>query len=157
MDLLIRGQCSQPDPAPYRRVGAALVAGSDSVRLGAMSEVITKLIPILHVLDPGRERAFYESLGLRTTYEGSEYPDFLAVGNDHVEFGLSMRANADPSTAGITWQLGVTDVDAVIALCNESGLDFEVITERPREDWTYRVVKVRSPNGFEVLLEEQGK
>jgi hypothetical protein len=27
--------------------------------------------------------------------------------------------------------------------------------EQPREDWSYRVVKVRSPNGMEVLLEEQ--
>ena len=27
--------------------------------------------------------------------------------------------------------------------------------ERPREDWTYRVVKVQSPNGIEVVLEEQ--
>ena len=77
---------------------------------------ITKLIPILHVADPDRERAFYESLGLRTTYEGLEYPDFLAVGNEHVEFGLSRRVDADPSVAGITWQLGVTDIDAVITL-----------------------------------------
>ena len=120
-----------------------------------MSELIRKLIPILHVPDPARERAFYESLGLRTTYEGSEYPDFLAVGNEHVEFGLTRRADADPSTAGITWQLGVTDIDAIIKRCIEVGLDFEVITERPRDDWTYRIVKVRSPNGFEVLLEEQ--
>jgi hypothetical protein len=30
-----------------------------------------------------------------------------------------------------------------------------VSVERPREDWTYRVVKVRSPNGMEVHLEEQ--
>lgn len=26
--------------------------------------------------------------------------------------------------------------------------------ERPREDWTYRIVNVRPPNGMEVLLEE---
>jgi len=120
-----------------------------------MSVSITKLIPILHVPDPGRERSFYESLGLRTTYEGPEYPDFLAVGNEHVEFGLSRRVDADPSAAGITWQLGVSDIDAIITLCNELGIDFEVVTERPRDDWAYRVVKVQSPNGFEVLLEEQ--
>ena len=30
-----------------------------------------------------------------------------------------------------------------------------MITERPREDWSYRVVKVRAPSGMEVLLEEQ--
>ena len=47
------------------------------------------------------------------------------------------------------------DADAAIAACTEAGLSFEVAVERPREDWTYRVVKVRSPNGMEVLLEEQ--
>ena len=120
-----------------------------------MSDLITKLVPILHVEDPDAERRFYEQLGLRTTYEGPEYPDFIAVGNDAVEFGLSRRPGTDPAAAGVTWQLGVRDMDAAIAACQQAGLGFEVIVERPREDWTYRIAKVRSPNGMEVLLEEQ--
>jgi predicted enzyme related to lactoylglutathione lyase len=120
-----------------------------------MPELISKLIPILHVKDPGAERRFYEQLGLRTTYEGPEYPGFIAVGNDAVEFGLSRRPTADPTSAGITWQLGVSDVDAAIATCEQMGLEFVVVREEPRPDWSYRVVKIRSPNGFEVLLEEQ--
>jgi catechol-2,3-dioxygenase len=59
-----------------------------------MSDLITKLLPILHVRDPGAERSFYKQLGLRTTYQGPEYPDFVAVGNDVVEFGLS-RSGTD--------------------------------------------------------------
>jgi DNA gyrase subunit B len=35
------------------------------------------------------------------------------------------------------------------------GLRIALTDERPREDWTYRIVKVCSPNGMEVLLEEQ--
>jgi hypothetical protein len=31
----------------------------------------------------------------------------------------------------------------------------QVVTERLREDWTYRIIKVRAPGGMEVLLEEQ--
>jgi hypothetical protein len=120
-----------------------------------MADLITKLLPILHVKDPGEERRFYELLGLRTTYEGHEYPGFIAVGNDAVEFGLSQRADSDPVAAGLTWQLGVTDADGAIAACEQAGLPFEVVTERPREDWTYRIVKVTSPNGMEILLEEQ--
>jgi len=120
-----------------------------------MNGLITKLVPILHVEDPDAERRFYEQLGLHTTYEGPEYPGFIAVGNDAVEFGLSRRPGADPPTSGLTWQLGVRDVDAAIAACQQAGLRFEVIVERPREDWTYRIVKVSSPNGMEVLLEEQ--
>jgi catechol 2,3-dioxygenase-like lactoylglutathione lyase family enzyme len=120
-----------------------------------MDDLITKLLPILHVRDPGAERRFYERLGLRTTYEGPEYPDFIAVGNDAVEFGLSRRPDSDPAASAFTWQLGVRDADAAIAACTEAGLSFEVAVERPREDWTYRAVKVWSPNGMEVLLEEQ--
>jgi len=79
----------------------------------------------------------------------------LAIGNDHVEFGLSRRPDTYPAAAGITWQLGVSDADAAIAACEQSRLSFEVDVERPREDWTYRVIRVKSPNGMTVLLEEQ--
>ena len=120
-----------------------------------MGDLITKLVPILHVQDPDAERRFYELLGLRTTYEGPEYPGFIAVGNDAVEFGLSRPPGTDPATSGLTWQLGVSDADAAIAACERAGLRFEVTVERPAENWTYRVVKVQSPNGIEVLLEEQ--
>jgi catechol 2,3-dioxygenase-like lactoylglutathione lyase family enzyme len=120
-----------------------------------MADLVTKLVPILHVADPDAERRFYEHLGLRTTYEGPEYPGFIAVGNDSIEFGLSRRAGTDPAAATVTWQLAISDVDAAIAACERSGLSFEVETERPREDWSYRIIKVRSPSGMEVLLEEQ--
>ena len=120
-----------------------------------MADLVTKLLPILHVPDPDAERRFYQRLGLRTTYEGPEYPGFIAVGNDTVEFGLSRRPGADPAAPGFTWQLGVRDVNAAVSACREAGLTFEVTEERPRDDWSYRIVKVRSPNGMQVLLEEQ--
>jgi catechol 2,3-dioxygenase-like lactoylglutathione lyase family enzyme len=120
-----------------------------------MSDLITKLLPILHVADPDAERRFYHDLGLRTTYEGPEYPGFIAVGNDSVEFGLSRRPDGGPWSSQMTWQLGVSDIDAAITACEQAGFAFEVIVERPREDWSYRIVKVGSPNGMEVLLEEQ--
>jgi catechol 2,3-dioxygenase-like lactoylglutathione lyase family enzyme len=122
-----------------------------------MTELITKLVPILHVQDPDAERRFYEQLGLRTTYEGPEYPGFIAIGNDAVEFGLSRRSGAEPASAGLTWQLKVSDLDAAVAAFRQSGLKFEVTVERPREDWMYRIVKVQSPNGMEVLLEEEAQ
>jgi catechol 2,3-dioxygenase-like lactoylglutathione lyase family enzyme len=125
--------------------------------MGDVPDLITRLLPILHVADPDAERRFYEQLGLRTTYEGPEYPGFIAVGNDAVEFGLSSRADADPAASTVTWQLGVSDADAAIAVCERLGLAFEVVTERPREDWTYRIITVRSPSGMEVHLEEQSQ
>jgi predicted enzyme related to lactoylglutathione lyase len=120
-----------------------------------VADLITKLLPILQVNDPSEERRFYEQLGLRTTYEGPEYPDFIAVGNDAVEFGLSRRPDASPAASALTWQLGVSDIDTAIATCQQAGIAFEVIVERPRDDWTYRILKLRAPSGMEVLLEEQ--
>lgn len=55
----------------------------------------------------------------------------------------------------MTWQLAVSGVDAAIAACERAGLQFQVTVERPRDDWNYRIVKVQSPDGMEVLLEEQ--
>ncbi len=46
-------------------------------------------------------------------------------------------------------------MDTAIATCQDAGLSFELVVEQPREDWTYRVLKLRSPSGMEVLLEEQ--
>jgi hypothetical protein len=122
--------------------------------IGIMADLITKLVPILHVPDPEAERRFCEKLGLRTTYQGPEYPGFIAVGNDAVEFGLSLRAGASPSD--LTWQLGVSDADAAIAACEMAGLSFEVTVEQPREDWPYRVIAVRSPSGMEGSAGQRG-
>ncbi len=52
-----------------------------------MTELITKLVPILHVPDPDAERRFYAQLGLRTTYEGPEYPGFIAAAALHRRHG----------------------------------------------------------------------
>jgi hypothetical protein len=54
------------------------------------------------------------------------------------------------SASGPTEQLGVSDVDAAIVACEQAGLRFGVTVERPRDEWTYRIVKVESPNGMEV-------
>lgn len=123
--------------------------------MAVMADIITKLLPILHVKDPHAERDFYLRLGLRATYEGPEYPGFLSVGNDEIEFGLSRKPDADPAKAGLTWQFGVSDIEALMEACRQAGLSFEVTTEQPRPDWSYRIVTVSSPNGMDVQFEEQ--
>ncbi len=120
-----------------------------------MADLITKLLPILHVRNPHAERDFYLQLGLRTTYQVLNTRTSSPVGNDAIEFGLSRRPDADPAAAGMTWQLGVSDIEAVIEACGQAGLAFDVATEQPAPDWSYRTVTVRSPNGMEVVFEEQ--
>ena len=134
------------------------------------SELITRLVPILVVRDLDAERAFYEVLGLRVTYEGPEYPDFIGLGNEAVEFGLerpkspggSPPADGGPAREAdggparervLTWQLGVSNVDEAVARCEAAGLAFTIEVHEPRPDWRYRTLKLRSPSGFDVVLE----
>ena len=60
--------------------------------IGSMSDLITKLLPILHVADPDAERRFYNKLGLRTTYEGPERQ--LAV-QDRVVEAVQFQPDGD--------------------------------------------------------------
>lgn len=122
--------------------------------MASTNRLVTKLVPILEVSDPSAERDFYSAFGFATTYEGSEYPGFIAVGNDVVEFGLH-RSLGGRAPAGLTWQLGISDADEVIAICEREHFTHNVVIERPRPDWSYRVVNVTSPSGMRVLFEEQ--
>ena len=149
------------------------------------NDLITRLVPILVVPDLDAERAFYEALGLRVTYEGPEYPDFIGLGNEAVEFGLerpkspsdtpadggpareadggpAREADGGPAREAdggparervLTWQLGVSNVDEAVARCEAAGLAFTIEVHEPRPDWRYRTLKLRSPSGFDVVLE----
>ena len=115
----------------------------------------TKLVPILRVRDLEAEVAFYQALGLRVTYRGREYPEFIALGDESLEFGieLSDAFDADEARRVVTWQLGVSDVDEAAAACAAAGLNHSIETHEPGEGWRYRTVKLRSPNGYDVRLE----
>ena len=53
-----------------------------SILCRAMAVLFRRIIPILFVSDLRAERDFYLQLGFRVTYEGPEYPYFLALGQD---------------------------------------------------------------------------
>ena len=121
-----------------------------------MNDLITKLVPILHVADPDAERRFYEQLGLRTTYEGPEYPDFASLGHGSVEFGIERRPGfrfGAPDHV-LTWQIGVSDIDLARKRLAEAGVPFREELMAPAPDWKYRVLHARTPNGYHLLLEE---
>ncbi|MFN2484353.1 MAG: hypothetical protein ABR509_05375 [Candidatus Limnocylindria bacterium] len=115
----------------------------------------TRLVPILRVADLDLEVAFYEALGLRVTYRGSEYPDFIALGDDQIEFGIehSELFDEDEARRVLTWQLGVRDVDEAAAICVSAGFVHQVETHEPAVNWRYRTIRLRSPNGYAVHLE----
>jgi catechol 2,3-dioxygenase-like lactoylglutathione lyase family enzyme len=115
--------------------------------------LFTRLAPVLNVTDLAAERAFYERLGLPVIYEGPEYPDFIAFGTDTVHFGIQKASTANDPPSVLTWQIGVADIDAAMAQCRATGLDFELEQNDPAPGWTYRRLIIRTPSGYRLALE----
>jgi len=116
-------------------------------------EIFTRLVPILNVSDLAAERAFYASLGLPVTYEGDEYPDFIAFGNDALEFGIQKASSPNDPPSVLIWQLGVSDIEVAADLCRKAGLEFTTERNDPAPGWSYRSLMLRSPCGYRVVLE----
>src|SRR5258708_32391852 len=52
----------------------------------------TRMVPILFMTDVAAERDFYVKLGFRVSYEGPEYPDFIALAYGSLEFGIEQSS-----------------------------------------------------------------
>lgn len=115
--------------------------------------LFVRLAPVLNVRDLAAERAFYECLGLRVSYEGNEYPDFIAFAAGDLEFGIQRAAVRNDPPSVLTWQLVVSDVDAVLERCREAGLPHEVEQNDPAPGWSYRRVILETPSGYRLALE----
>jgi hypothetical protein len=88
-----------------------------------------QLHPIMYVADQYAERSFYELFGFERTYEGKEFPGFLAIRHGEAIIGLQ-RASPDqpPYTQGLRWQFELDaahEVDEIIATCRQHGLQHE--------------------------------
>ena len=117
------------------------------------SSLFTRLAPVLNVRDLAAERAFYEKLGLPVTYEGPEYPDFIAFGTATVDFGIQAApADNDPPSV-LTWQIVVADIDEAIKRCDAAGISFELEHNNPAPDWAYRRLILGTPSGYRLALE----
>jgi hypothetical protein len=72
------------------------------------ADLFTRLAPVLNVRDVAAEREFCERLGLPVIYEGDEYPDFIAFGNDTVHFGIQPASAENDPPSVLTWQIEVS-------------------------------------------------
>ena len=109
--------------------------------------------PILYVDDPYAERAFYALFGFHTTYEGPEFPDFLAITQGTATIGLSTRPEPAPPERGVRWQFIVDDIDDIVATCKKNELTYELVVERGGDAFETSIVKVQSPNRVQVWFE----
>lgn len=119
----------------------------------AEASIFTRLAPVLNVRDLPAERKFYESLGFPVTYEGEEYPDFIAFGDGSIDFGIQAAPAENDPPSVLTWQLVVSDIDAAAERCREAGLEFELERNDPAPGWSYRRLILNSPSGYRVALE----
>ncbi|GAA0315962.1 hypothetical protein [Kineococcus aurantiacus] len=106
-----------------------------------------RALPVLPVHDLDAEVAFYEGLSFHVQHREG---DFAALERDRVLFGLR-RAAVDVPPPGLSWQLEVDDVPAVLAVALAAGI---VVREEPHEqpsgEWTLRLV---TPAGYELVVE----
>lgn len=123
------------------------------------ASLFERLVPILFVADLEAERDFYVSLGFTITYQGTEFPDFIALGHGSIEFGMSHRQgfSSDLPDCVLTWQFGVSDVDLTKQRLTAGGVAFREEWVIAREDWKYRVLHARTPNGYHLMLEGPGE
>jgi len=114
-----------------------------------------RLVPILFVADLLAERDFYVGLGFTVTYQGAEFPEFIALGQGAIEFGISRRATftSDLPEQVLTWQFGVKDIEATKQRLNSVKVAFTEEWIVPRPDWKYRVLHARTPNSYTLMLE----
>jgi len=117
------------------------------------SDLFVRLAPVLNVRDLAAERAFYEQLGLPIIYEGPEYPDFVAFGTDTVHFGIQEAPAPNDPPSVLTWQIGVTNIEAAMERCRSAGISFELEQNDPAPGWTYRRLLIRTPSGYPLALE----
>ncbi|MFD0483122.1 VOC family protein [Kineococcus sp. GCM10028916] len=105
-----------------------------------------RALPVLPVHDLDAEIAFYEALMFHVQHRED---DFAALQRDAVLFGLRSAEVAVPPP-GLSWQLEVDDVTAVLALALEAGLGVAEEPQRRGGEWT---IRLQTPAGYELVLE----
>ncbi|TCC56547.1 VOC family protein [Kribbella pittospori] len=119
--------------------------------------LFTRLAPVLNVSDLAAEREFYEKLGLPVIYEGEEYPDFIAFGTDTIHFGIQQATGDNDPPSVLTWQIAVSDIDAVADRCKAAGLQYELEVNQPTPTWKYRRLLLQTPSGYRLALEGESE
>jgi len=115
------------------------------------------LAPILFVKDLESEKQFYLDLGFEISYEGDEFPGFIAFSSGtHVNFGIEQKKDVKISEVnkGLYWQFVTTDIEELTKLCMEKGI--KILRKEhiaPNKNWQYTEMTVKSPNGYEVNFE----
>ena len=55
-----------------------------------------------------------------------------------MHFGIQKAAASNDPPSVLTWQIGVTDIDAAMERCRSAGIGFELEHNNPGPGWVYR-------------------
>ena len=113
-----------------------------------------KLVPIIYVKDLDAEVKFYETFGFQISYQGDEFPNFIAIAQGDLEFGIERKDtfNADEANRSILWQFQVDDLSEAVRICQRSSYKYTP----PEKYWEAAdgwEMQVWSPNGYTINLE----
>ncbi|QBD76024.1 VOC family protein [Ktedonosporobacter rubrisoli] len=105
------------------------------------------------------ERNFYVSLGFTVSYQGPEFPDFIALAHGSIEFGIERKQHfaSELPDRVLIWQFGIADIEMAKQRLASAGVSFREEWVTPREDWKYRVLHAQTPNGYHLMLEGAGE
>ena len=113
-----------------------------------------RLAPIIYVADLAAEVAFYEAFGFAISYRGADFPNFIAVKQGELEFGIEHRPefSAAETARSFFWQFVVDDLNGAVAICQRHGFAYNPpkCYWEAGDGWS---MEVQSPNGYTVSLE----
>ncbi len=117
-----------------------------------------QLLPILFVKNLESEIDFYKGFGFEISYQGDEFPGFVGLKKDNIEFGLEERKNFDPQNAqdSFIWQMDTNSFSKVMAICDAKGIEYS----KPKQYWEKMdgwEMTIKTPNGYTLQLEKVGK
>lgn len=112
------------------------------------------IVPILYVNNLESEVDFYKTLGFRISYEGKEFPNFIALKYEDVEFGLEHKDNfsSDEANRSFYWQMACSDLKKILVICRKKKLKFTKPTCYWERMDAWEMV-IKTPNGYDFHLE----
>ena len=113
-----------------------------------------RMVPILYVRDLQAETAFYQALGLQITYQGDDFPGFIAIGCEQLEFGLETKPDFDPDSVSkvLAWQFEVDSLLPFVQLAERKRWDYQAPScyWQAEDQWS---MSIRTPNGYQLGVE----
>lgn len=104
--------------------------------------------------DLDAEVDFYAKLGFELTYQGDEFPGFVALRADGVEFGLQQVSSFERGQIAnvLVWQLEAQSLRPVLERARLHGWQ----VDGPRQYWPEQdawELIVHTPNGYGLVVE----